>query len=96
MVMARATWEGIIIAEAQDVFEIENSLYFPRDMVRMDLLHRSSTRTRCPWKGEASYYSLVYGDNRLDDAAWSYENPRSRARVIRDYMAFWKQVNISR
>ena len=94
--MARATWEGIIIAESQDVFEIENGLYFPRDRVRMDLLRRSSTRTRCPWKGEASYYSLVDGDNRLDDAAWSYENPRLRARLIRGCMAFWKQITISR
>lgn len=94
--MPSALWNGIVLAEADDVFEIENSLYFPREVVRMDLLRRTATRTRCPWKGEATYYSLVDGDLVMDDVAWSYENPRSRARVIKDCVAFWKQVTISR
>jgi uncharacterized protein (DUF427 family) len=93
--MARASWKGIVLAESDEVIEIENSLYFPRGTVRMDLLHPSPTTTRCPWKGEATYYSLIDGEDRLDDAAWSYEKPKSRARVIKDYMAFWKQVTIS-
>lgn len=94
--MARATWNDLILAESDDVFEIENSLYFPRESVHMDTLRRSATRTRCPWKGEATYYSLVDGEQSFEDVAWSYENPRSRARVIKDCMAFWKQVTISR
>jgi uncharacterized protein (DUF427 family) len=85
----------VTLAESDDVFEIENSLYFPRESVRMDLLRRSANRTRCPWKGEATYYSLRDGEQSLDDAAWSYEKPKSRARVIKDCMAFWKQVIIS-
>ena len=94
--MALAIWKDLILAQSDDVFEIENNLYFPRACVRMDLLRLSATRTRCPWKGQATYYSLADGDERLEDAAWSYESPRSRARVIKDCMAFWKQVTISR
>ena len=94
--MARAIWNGMILARSDDVFEIENSLYFPRESVRMDLLRRSSTRTHCPWKGRATYYSLVDDDQTFEDVAWSYESPKSRARVIKDCMAFWKQVTISR
>ncbi len=94
--MARAEWNGVVLAESDEVIEIENSLYFPRETVRMDLLHVSDTATRCPWKGQATYYSLADGEARLEDAAWSYENPKARARVIKEFVAFWKQVNISR
>jgi uncharacterized protein (DUF427 family) len=93
--MARAVWNGLVIAESEEVIEIENSLYFPRESVRMDLLRPSTTNTRCPWKGRATYYSLIDDETVLDDVAWSYENPRTRARVIKDCMAFWKQVTIS-
>jgi uncharacterized protein (DUF427 family) len=93
--MAWATLNGTVLAQSEDVFEIENSVYFPRKTVRMDLLHPSGTRTRCPWKGQATYYSLVDGEHKLDDVAWSYESPKARARVIKDCVAFWKQVTIS-
>jgi len=93
--MARAVWNGVVIAESDEVIEIENSLYFPRESVRMDLLRASVTKTRCPWKGQATYYSLIEDQRVHDDVAWSYENPKSRARVIKDCMAFWKQVTIS-
>jgi uncharacterized protein (DUF427 family) len=52
--MARAVWNGLVIAESEEVIEIENSLYFPRESVRMDLLRPSTTNTRCPWKGRAT------------------------------------------
>ena len=94
--MARAIWNDVVIAESDEGIEIENSLYFPRENVRMDLLRASATRTRCPWKGQATYYSLIDDETVLDDVAWSYENPRSRARVIKECMAFWKQITISR
>ncbi|MDG2286518.1 MAG: DUF427 domain-containing protein [Alphaproteobacteria bacterium] len=94
--MARATWRDIVLADSDEVVEIESSLYFPRATVRMDLLCATDTQTRCPWKGKATYYSVVEGGETLENAAWSYESPRSRAREIKDYVAFWKQVTISR
>lgn len=94
--MARATWRDIVLADSGEVVEIESSLYFPRATVRMDLLRPTDTQTRCPWKGKATYYSVVEDGEILENAAWSYESPRSRARVIKDYVAFWKQVTISK
>ena len=93
--MAEARWSGVVLAKAIEVIEVENNLYFPRKGVRMDLLSATSTRTRCPWKGEATYYTITVGDEVLVDAAWSYEAPRSRGRAISGYVAFWKQVKIS-
>ena len=55
--MARATWNGAVIAES-DVFEVvEGNVYFPADAVRREYLAESATHTVCPWKGTASYYS---------------------------------------
>ncbi|HSR72960.1 MAG TPA: DUF427 domain-containing protein, partial [Kiloniellales bacterium] len=50
-------------------------VYFPRADVRMELLEPSRHRTRCPWKGEAAYWSLNLGSERRDNAAWAYMTP---------------------
>ena len=93
--MPAAFWNKILIAQSDDVVEIENSVYFPRKAVRTDLLIRSDTVTRCPWKGTATYYSIRFNNVTVKDSAWSYENTRSRARMIQGYVAFWKSVIIS-
>lgn len=93
--MAEANWNNVVLARSDAVVEIENSLYFPRASVRMEFLERTETRTRCPWKGEATYFTISINGESVVDAAWSYENPRSRGRVIKGYMAFWKTVTIS-
>ena len=53
--------------------------YFPLEDVRADLLRRSETTTHCPFKGDASYWSLVVGDRVVEDAVWSYEQPLPQA-----------------
>jgi uncharacterized protein (DUF427 family) len=62
--------------------------YFPRADVRADLLERSEKRTRCPWKGEASYWSVRVGDRLAPDAAWAYLDPLPDAPPLAEYMAF--------
>ena len=94
--MARVTWNDNELANSDEVVEIEGSLYFPGAAVRMDLLRATGTRTSCPWRGQATYYSIVESEKFLENAAWSYENPRSRARRVKDCVAFWKQVSISK
>ncbi|HTE65559.1 MAG TPA: DUF427 domain-containing protein, partial [Candidatus Binatia bacterium] len=60
--MARATWNGTLIAES-DRFEIvEGNVYFPPESVKADLVRSSDTHTVCDWKGTASYYDVVVGD----------------------------------
>jgi uncharacterized protein (DUF427 family) len=54
--------------------------YFPREDVRMDLLKPTSTQTTCPFKGEASYWSVVTGGEVHEDLVWGYETPIPPAR----------------
>ncbi len=68
--------------------------YFPRADVRMDLLEPTNHRTRCPYKGEASYWNLRVGGRTVENAVWSYEDPIEEARPIAQALAFyWAKVD---
>ncbi len=94
--MAHATWNGTTIAESDDIVEVEGNLYFPRDSVDDRLLEPSDTTSVCPWKGTASYFTLVVDGERNPDAVWTYENPLPEARQISDRVAFWRGVTVER
>ncbi|MEM8824904.1 MAG: DUF427 domain-containing protein [Pseudomonadota bacterium] len=65
-------------------------MYFPRDDVAMALLERSESKTHCPHKGDASYFSYVGQSERLSDVAWSYESvTKTDAKPIEGYIAFY-------
>jgi len=63
--------------------------YIPRQDVNMTVLARSTTRTYCPYKGEASYYSIPDGGERSVDAIWTYEAPYDAVAEIKNYLAFY-------
>ncbi|MEE2979298.1 MAG: DUF427 domain-containing protein [Pseudomonadota bacterium] len=63
--------------------------YIPRDDVQMNLLERTQHHTHCPYKGDASYYTIVAGDVRADNAVWTYEQPKPAAREVAGYLAFY-------
>jgi uncharacterized protein (DUF427 family) len=68
--------------------------YFPRADVRMDLLTPTSHHTRCPYKGEASYWSLQAGGRAVENAVWSYEQPIEGVEPIAQRLAFyWSKVD---
>lgn len=68
--------------------------YFPREDVRMDLLARTKHRTHCPFKGDASYWTLGADDEIAENVAWSYEDPYDEAADVKGYVAFsWKAVD---
>jgi adenylate cyclase len=68
--------------------------YFPRDDVRMDLLERTDHRTYCPFKGNASYWTLNVGEKTAKNVAWSYETPFDEAEMVEGYLAFyWDQID---
>lgn len=92
--MVKATWNGETIAESDDTVVVEDNHYFPRDAVKMDRLVPSDTQTHCPWKGEATYFSVKAGENTNADAAWSYEDPKPAASEIKGRIAFWKGVEV--
>ncbi len=66
--------------------------YFPREDVRMDLMEPSAHRTNCPFKGNASYWSLALDGRRIDNLLWSYEDPLPEARAIGGYVAFYDNL----
>jgi uncharacterized protein (DUF427 family) len=63
--------------------------YIPRQDVDMAALSRSESHTYCPYKGEASYFSIPIGGERSADAIWTYEAPYSAVAEIRDHLAFY-------
>ena len=92
--MAQANWSGATIA-ASDTFEqVEGNVYFPPNAVESALLRPSETTTRCPWKGEASYFDVVVDGQVNKDAAWTYTDPKPAAANIKDHIAFWRGVGL--
>jgi uncharacterized protein (DUF427 family) len=68
--------------------------YFPESDVRRDLLVDTEHGTYCPWKGDASYWTIQVGDRVAENAAWSYLNPIEQSQAIKGYIAFyWDQVD---
>ncbi|HEY6788563.1 MAG TPA: DUF427 domain-containing protein [Trebonia sp.] len=63
--------------------------YFPREDVRFGLLEPTSHHTHCPWKGDASYYDVVAGGRRAENAVWAYPAPIDSVPELKDYVAFY-------
>jgi uncharacterized protein (DUF427 family) len=91
-------YQGELIADTREAVEMRESMgegkktvgavvyYIPRKDVRMDRLVRSSHRTHCPFKGDASYFSLVDGP---ENSVWSYETPYDEMLAIKERLAFY-------
>jgi uncharacterized protein (DUF427 family) len=87
----RVTVNGEAIADSRGAIELQEgntpvAYYFPRQDVRMERLARTSHSTHCPFKGDASYYSIVNGPA---NAVWSYERPYDEMLDIKDLLAFY-------
>ncbi|RFA07373.1 hypothetical protein B7R21_14265 [Subtercola boreus] len=98
----KAVINGTVIAEApkEDLIAIEGNWYFPPSSVNSDYLVTSATPYTCPWKGECQYFSVKSGDETLKDRAWSYPKPYASGidrvgKDFSDYVAFWKEVNVT-
>lgn len=92
--MVRAIWNGQVIAESDETIVIEGNHYFPPESVKMEFLHDSETRTVCPWKGIASYYTIEVNGKVNRDGAWYYPKPGRASSPIKNYVAFWRGVQI--
>ncbi len=92
--MPKATWNGVVLAESDDCVVVEGNQYFPPATVRREYFKTSETHTTCPWKGLASYYTVVVDGKENKDAAWYYPTPKDAASQIKDYIAFWHGVQV--
>jgi uncharacterized protein (DUF427 family) len=90
----KAIWNDSVVAESDDTIVIEGNHYFPIGAVNQAYLKRSEKTTYCPWKGTASYYSLVVNEKENADAAWFYAEPKDAARQIAGRVAFWRGVQV--
>jgi uncharacterized protein (DUF427 family) len=91
----KATWHGATIAESDQTIIVEGNHYFPPDSIKRNHFRPSATHTTCGWKGEASYYDVVVDGGVNKDAAWYYPDPKSAAANIKNYMAFWKGIEVA-
>ncbi len=96
--MAKATWNGALLAEApaDAVRIVEGNVYFPPDSVRSERLQPSETHTVCGWKGTASYYDVVVDAEVNRDAAWYYPDAKDAAKDVEGFVAFWHGVSVER
>ncbi len=90
----QAIWNGHVIAESDDLVQVEGNYYFPRESLRSEYFAESDRRTTCPWKGQASYLSIQKDGEATMDAAWYYPDPKPAAQEIKDRVAFWKGVEV--
>ena len=92
----KAIWKGQLIAESDDTLVIENNHYFPIESVKKEFLEDSSHSSHCPWKGDASYYHLNVDGQKNENAVWYYADPSEMAKGIKDRVAFWKGVEVTK
>ena len=91
----RVRFAGEVLADSADAVLVRESnhepvIYFPRADVRLDRLERTDHRTFCPFKGDASYWTIRGGDTEAADAVWSYEAPFDEVVGLKNFIAFYK------
>ena len=92
----RVTFRDTPVADSERALVVRETkhapvVYFPREDVRFELLERTAHQTFCPFKGEASYWTLRVGERCEENAVWSYEDPFDEVAGLKDYVAFYPE-----
>jgi uncharacterized protein (DUF427 family) len=90
----RALWKGVVLAESDATVVVENNHYFPVSSLRTEHFRGTDYHTVCSWKGTASCYDVLVGDEVNANAAWYYPEPKDAAKEIKDHVAFWRGVEV--
>ena len=97
---ATGTWvvraAGAVVGESTNALELSEGeyppvIYFPRSDLAMAFLDRIDTASTCPYKGVASYFTIVAKSGPIPNAAWSYETPKESVAAIKDHIAFFHE-----
>ncbi len=95
---AEGTWVvragGAVLAESRNALELTEGdyppvIYFPREDIAMAFLDATDKSSHCPFKGDASYFSIAAKSQVMENAAWSYEAPIEGMERIKDHIAFY-------
>ncbi len=86
--------DGVLIAKSTRAVVVRETkhdpvIYFPREDVRLDLLERTDHETFCPFKGQASYWTLRVAEHVEENAVWSYEDPFEEVAALKNYVSFY-------
>lgn len=101
---APGTWVvragGAVLGETKAALELSEGeyppvIYFPRDDIAMAFLDASEHTSHCPWKGDASYFSIVTKSKTIENAVWSYETPKESVARIKDHLAFYPSDEVA-
>jgi uncharacterized protein (DUF427 family) len=93
--MPKAILKGTVLAESDRCERVEGNYYFPPESVNKEYFQQSDTHTSCPWKGQASYYTINLDGEQVKDGAWYYPDAKERAKNIEGYVAFYKNKGIT-
>jgi uncharacterized protein (DUF427 family) len=90
----KVSWKGAVIADSGKALDLKEAnypivKYIPRADADMRLLRRTDHKTHCPYKGDASYFSIVVDGKVSENAVWTYENPLPGVAPIKDHLAFY-------
>ncbi|MBI2732957.1 MAG: DUF427 domain-containing protein [Aquabacterium sp.] len=90
----KAIWNGVTVAESDDIVTVEGNHYFPEHTLKKEYTTFSNHRTSCMWKGQAHYMSLLVNGDMKPDAIWHYPEPTEAAQEIKGRVAFGPGVQI--
>jgi uncharacterized protein (DUF427 family) len=90
----RVTFNGKVVADTKRALVLQEAsyqpvFYIPREDAQMVLTKRTTNSTHCPYKGDASYYTIMVGDKVTENAIWSYESPFPAMKEIEGHLAFY-------
>ncbi len=90
----RARIDGHVIADTTEAMSLQEASYpamnyFPRKDVEMGFFAKTALHTACPFKGEASYYTITIDGNVMENVVWSYEDPYPHMQAIKELIAFY-------
>ena len=95
----RAVFGGEVIAESDAALVLSEKgypprVYFPPAEVRGERLARTEHTTRCPWKGQAAYWTVSAGGETLKNGAWAYPEPLPELAALAGYVSFYEAVTV--
>ena len=90
----RVRFHGEVVADSRRTLSVQETkhepvVYFPKDDVRSEFMERTDHETFCPFKGEASYWTLRVGDYASENTIWGYEDPFEEVAKLAGYVAFY-------